>query len=459
MAFSLRRSSLSKKDKDNIRRELMVKSRKTQFCPDPEPFYIYNSYRKDDVIYLPLGCYKDWLGEFPHNPREYSRTNLTFVYDLYTKMTDPLKRGRDQDVVAKQALLQLKENHSVFISCFTGYGKTSLGTFMLCKLGYKTAVLCHSNIIKDQWKSEILKFTDGKVKIQMVQGRKPLDADADVYIIGIQKAKTMSREELIDIGLVIVDEAHICTVTAFTSSLLRFQPMFLLGLSATPERGDGLEKLLYTYFGPRNTFIQRDEVKDFTVVKYRTKYQPVISYQIVRGRTTLAWTDMMTSLSKIEDRWKEIANIAISEPKHKIIILCDRKMMAQNIYDYLVKKGDSAELLIGTKKKWDKTKRILVAGVKKGGVGLNDPELTMLILAADMKNVKQCEGRIRTTNNLIYDVVDNYSTLENHWKERRKWYIRRGATIVNEIVNDKNKDSPRFLSRNTRKKRKDQKKL
>ena len=112
------------------------------------------------------------------------------------------------------------------------------------------------------------------------------------------------------------------------------------------------------------------------------------------------------------------------------MLLCDRKEMATNIYDYLIEKGDSVELLIGSKKTWDKTKRVLVAGVKKGGVGLDDPSLTMLIVAADMKNVKQCEGRIRTTNNIVYDVVDDYRTLETHWGMREKWYLKRGAKIV-----------------------------
>jgi superfamily II DNA or RNA helicase len=205
--------------------------------------------------------------------------------------------------------------------------------------------------------------------------------------------------------------------------------MFVVGLSATPERVDGLHTLLELHFGPKKEFIKREEIKDFTVIKYKTKYKPVVSYQIVYGQATLAWTNMMTSIADIKERWIEIAEIAISEPKHKIILLCDRKEMATSIYEYLLDKGEDAELLIGTKKTWDKTKRILVAGVKKGGVGLNDPSLTMLIVAADMKNVKQCEGRIRTTNNIVYDVVDDYKTFESHWSLREKWYLKRGATI------------------------------
>jgi hypothetical protein len=324
---------------------------------------------------------------------------------------------------------QIDKNGRFLLGSHMVTHNTMTGTYLLCYYGYKTMILCHNDTIKEQWKEEIIKFTGGKAKVQIVKGNKPFDPTADVYIIGIQKAVRLEREDVMNIGMVIIDEAHICTTTAFTKSLLKFQPMFVVGLSATPERVDGLHTLLELHFGPKKEFIKREEIKDFTVIKYKTKYKPVVSYQIVYGQATLAWTNMMTSIADIKERWIEIAEIAISEPKHKIILLCDRKEMATSIYEYLLDKGEDAELLIGTKKTWDKTKRILVAGVKKGGVGLNDPSLTMLIVAADMKNVKQCEGRIRTTNNIVYDVVDDYKTFESHWSLREKWYLKRGATI------------------------------
>jgi len=208
--------------------------------------------------------------------------------------------------------------------------------------------------------------------------------------------------------------------------------MYVIGFSATPDRNDGLHKLLYMYFGPFQDFICRTEVKDFTVTKYITKYKPKINYRMVMGKMTLDWSLVMSSLAEDEDRQREIVKIAINHPKEKIIILSSLTIQSRGIYDKLIDAGESAELLIGTKKKWDKTKRILVAGTKKGGVGLNDPSLTMLILASSTKDVRQFEGRIRTTDNIIYDIVDDNRTLEKHWVERENWYIERGATIVYE---------------------------
>lgn len=302
--------------------------------------------------------------------------------------------------------------------------------YLSLTLGLKTMVICHFDVVRRQWPGEYAAFSGDSVKVQLLSGKTKLDPDADVYIAGVQKAGNMSAEDFAEIGTVIIDEAHIATATAFTKTLLKFTPRYLIGLSATPDRPDGLHNLLTCYFGSRKDFIVRKEVKNFTVIKYTTDYEPEISYRVVRGNVSMDWTKVTSSLALNKNRQEEIARIAISHPEQKIIILSDRVEQSEGIYEILKGMGESVELLVGTRKTWDKTKRILVAGTKKGGVGLNDPELTMLILASDAKDVRQFEGRIRTTDNLVYDVVDKFSTLENHWKLRKKWYEGRGATVV-----------------------------
>lgn len=306
---------------------------------------------------------------------------------------------------------------------------TSIGTYLLTKLRYKTAILCPLDGLKKQWKDEIEKFTDGDAVVQIVRGRAALKDDADVYIIGTKKASTMERDDLMDIGMVMVDEAHMSTAI-LSKSLLNFQPRYVVGLSATPDRADGLTKLLELHFGHSSKFLTRHEVKNFTVIKYVTDYVMDDEFVERRGTIQVDWTAMVTALNSIEARTIEIAKLAIDNPEHKIMILCDRVHMATYMHLYLQEQGESSELYIGSKKTWDKSKRILITGVKKGGVGLNDPDLTMLILAADMKDVRQCEGRIRTVNNVVYDIIDRHRLIESHWCKRRAWYRHRGAIIV-----------------------------
>ena len=430
MSICIKYSTLSKKVKRELKSTLTTKPLQTQYEQSPKKLKCYELDRENDIMCVPLSQWVTLWDEFPSSRDEYTKTKVKFNGKLYTKETDPMKRGRDQTTVFKEAVSRLKNKHSCFIAAFCGYGKTTVGACLSAHFKLKTAIICHSDIIKEQWKETFEEFTNAKV--QIVKGKKPLDPKVDVYIMGIQKSSTISREWLENIGFVIVDEAHICTETAFTNSLLRFQPLYMVGFSATPDRNDGLHKLLYMYFGPLNDFICRSETKNFTVTKYMTQYKPKINYRLVMGKMTLDWNLVMSSLAENEDRQREIVQIAINHPKEKIIILSSLTVQSRGLYDKLIDAGESVELLIGTKKKWDKTKRILVAGTKKGGVGMDDSSLTMLILASSTKDVRQFEGRIRTTDNLIYDVVDDNKTLERHWEIREDWYEERGATIVYE---------------------------
>lgn len=310
---------------------------------------------------------------------------------------------------------------------------TSLGCFLACHYKQKVGVVCYSKSLRGQWKQEIEKFTGGKAKVSIVKGtEKELDKSADVYIFGITTPLKFTRKQLSIIKTLITDEAHMSTRTLCSQTLLRFTPERLIGLSATPDRPDGLHALLIPYFGKPDEYIHRHEVKNFVVKKTKTPFKPEIEYMMVKGTSVLSWTTVINSLAINPDRHKFIGDIAICEPGHKIMVLCDRIASAKGVFDYLKENDQDVVMFSGSKTTYDKTKRITITTLKKGGTGLDDSSLTMLILAADAKDVRQYEGRIRTTNNVIYDIVDNFGTLERHWDLRKEWYLSRGASIEND---------------------------
>lgn len=306
---------------------------------------------------------------------------------------------------------------------------TSMSIYISIILKLKTVVLCHLDIVKSQWPDEYAKFSGGSIKVQYLKGTKKMDPDADVYIIGIKKVLNIPSNDLSLIGTVIVDEAHISTVTAFTQSLLKFRPRYLIGLSATYDRNDGLHKLLYPYYGSSDNFIIRKEKKEFKVFKVQTPYEPNIKYVRKNGQRIVDWVTVIKSIEENPLRWQNVVDVIIQYPNEKIIVLCNRQAQAKGIYNLCIKYEEDAVLLIGPTKVWDKSKRITVTSFKKGGVGLNMPDLTFAIIASDTSDVRQYEGRIRTTNNIIYHFVDHYEAFEKHYKACEKWYIEKGATI------------------------------
>jgi len=385
-----------------------------------------------DIVYLPFGMWNDFVSSFPL--RKWDRTKFSYDKTPYTKETDP-KRYRDQDVVIKQSLEILKEKHVVFLSLPCGFGKTTIGCYLSSYFGLRTVVLCHSSTVNNQWSDEYVEH--GSALVERVK-KHNLNLDFDVHIMGIIKGSKMERKEFKKVGLVILDEAHICSITAFKKTLLLFQPKYLIALSATPERSDGMHKIFRAYF--KDAMIKRKERKKFTVYKFNTGIKPMIKYVMYKGRYVPHWTVLKNSLAYDTTRQKMIIDVA-SKQTEKTMILSDRDIECNNIYDELNKRYYSGEI---TMRPYLFTKRaakppedcnIVVAAIKKAGVGFDDPDLKVLIIVTDFKDVRQFEGRLRTADSTVYDFVDYYKTLENHWKGREKWYKAKGAKIVQKHIN------------------------
>lgn len=433
MSFSISHDELSPKEIDEICKKYTIHERRDPYTPegtDPPAHYVFRNDNSSKCVWLPLRAWKDYYDEFPNKIEfEYTPLRIENNTSLYTAETDPTGRGRDQQNVAKQALATLRKDHSILLSLHTGFGKSLTSIYIACKLGYKVAILCHNNTLKRQFKESFEKYTSAKV--QTVMGQKPLDPKADVYIIGIIKASKMSRKEIqkAGIGTVIIDEVQLVTKTAFSVSIPLFSPLYLIGLSATPDRKDGMHKLLYPYFGPKKSFITRFEVKNFRVIKYETPFKPEIEYTLIMGQMRQNPNTKRISIESNKRRHKFIADIALAHPEHRIIILCERVIQIEALAKLFKESGADYDTFYGTQKSYRQGCQILVAGIKKGGVGMDDPTLTMLILASYTDDVRQLEGRIRTTDNLIYHIVDNHKSFETKWNKCKQWYLKRGATV------------------------------
>lgn len=376
--------------------------------------------------YLPLGMWSDIYDTFPM--RKWKKLSSTKnSIELFSVETDP-KGYRDQNIVYELAVNKLSANHAVLLALPTGFGKTTLGIKLSCHLGLKTLILCHISIVNKRWLADYQKLTG--LQVQLVKGKK-LDPKADVYIMGVLKAKSFSRQDFSDIGTVIFDEAHIASMTAFTETLFLLQPKYLIGLSATPFRTDGMDGLFNPFFG--NDFIYRKEIKNFTIYKVCTPFVPDIEFKKIGNQLRLDWTTAVNSLAYNPKRQDFVAELAVKNYKeHRILILTDRTELANQLYKkcrallgITNKKDSTVQLLVGKTSTYDKDCRILIAGMKKAGVGFDDDTLTMLIMASDTQQIIQYEGRIRTSNNVIYHLVDNCSTCENHWNVCQEWYVEK----------------------------------
>jgi hypothetical protein len=413
--------------------KLTIREKKTDFNQFPQIHYCYEISLLRNELYIPIGVWKNYFDKFPTSKKRFPSIDVTCKLDLLTIDTDPMERNRDQDVVFKEGYEKLIKDHYLFLDLHTGFGKTSLGIYFTCVLKLKTCIVCHIDNVNSQWQEGYEKNVEG-IRVQKLKNKKYLDPSADVYIVGIEKASHFSKEDFKDIGLVIFDESHVSTKKAI-KALLLFNPYYIIGMSATPIRNDGLQKVFNFYFGSTSAFIKRFEVKDFTVIKYNTLFKPTINYRYFNHKSIFDKTTFVNSLACIPERHQVAVNICLKHLKlnseEKIMIACPRVCEIEGIVNLLEQNNIKYDTFYGEKEKKNIIPdfQVLVAGIKKCGTGTDIPGLTMMILMEDSPNVTQLEGRVRVKNNILYDIVDNSPINENNFKKREIWYKKRGAVI------------------------------
>ena len=182
----------------------------------------------------------------------------------------------EQKIVVSESKKILSKKGSIIISCYTGFGKTICSINLACTIKLKTLIIVNKLILIKQWEESLTQFCSDQVKIQKLSTKSSLEEDADFYIMNAQNIEKMGRNFFKNIGLVIVDEAHLIMAETLSKSLQYIHPRYLLGLTATPYRPDGLNILLDFYFGPDK--IIRKLHREHIVYKVSTEFSPVVEY-------------------------------------------------------------------------------------------------------------------------------------------------------------------------------------
>merc|ERR1712127_178315 len=121
---------------------------------------------------------------------------------------------------------------------------------IISRLKTKTLIIVHKEFLLRQWIERIEQFLpDAKVgKIQA----KVIDIDdKDIVICMLQSLsmKDYPKDMFRSFGFTICDECHHIGAEVFSRSLLKVVTKYMLGLSATMKRKDGLTKVIKWFLG------------------------------------------------------------------------------------------------------------------------------------------------------------------------------------------------------------------
>jgi mutator protein MutT len=149
-------------------------------------------------------------------------------------------------VEALKSLKRLRfenKNKALLISA-TGTGKTYLSAFDVKEVNPKRFlfIVHRANIAKTAMRSFIKVFGRGK-SMGMYSGNKK-EAEADFLFSTIQTISLDNNLNQFDkhhFDYIVIDETHRAGAATYQKVLNHFEPKFLLGMTATPERTDGFD--------------------------------------------------------------------------------------------------------------------------------------------------------------------------------------------------------------------------
>jgi superfamily II DNA or RNA helicase len=334
----------------------------------------------------------------------------------------------EQKQVKKEAVKILNGNGSVLLSMYCGFGKTITSINIAASIGFKTLIIVNKIVLMKQWEDSIKRFCPSAT-IQKVTA-KSKKTDCDFYIMNAINVEKMGSPFFADIGTVVVDECHLIMAETLSRSLQNIFPRYLIGLTATPYRPDGLDKLLEFYFGKKK--IIRKLWREHTAYKVKTGFKPTIE---LANNGRVNWGVVLDSQANNVERNEMIIRIIQHFSERTFLVLVKRVSQGEYIINRLNELGEDVTSLIGSKQDFCVESRILVGTCSKVGTGFDHPRLDTMILAADVEEYFiQYLGRCMRTKDvdpLIFDLVDDYSILNKHFNTRREIYQDHGGTVKN----------------------------
>ena len=151
---------------------------------------------------------------------------------------------------------------------------------MIAEKKVNTLIILESSALLEQWKDVLEKFLDideklpeYKTKTGRIRVRKSLIGklhgahDSMTGIVDIAMAGSLCKKgewhPLLDqYGMVIVDECHHAASDTIAEVLQKVTAKYVYGVTATPKRSDGLEKINYMLLGPiRYSYSAKEKVK------------------------------------------------------------------------------------------------------------------------------------------------------------------------------------------------------
>ena len=441
-----------------------------------ESRFIYLGSDEGKYIVLPRGLREEILKKFD---------NAGISYKIEDKRTKGQElnisfRGelRESQIPAVETML---ENETGILHAATAFGKTVVCCDMIARRGISTLILVDRADLMNQWIKRLEEFLDideelpeYQTKTGRTRKRKSLIGNlqgahdtltgiVDVAMIRSLKKKDGFHPKLKEYAQVYFDECHHAASDSAIEVLQEINAKYVYGVTATPKRGDGKEKINEFLLGPiRYRFTAKDRAEEQninhlvyprftrTVKPHHLSKTPygndayelirnndVRDEQIIRdvadcvqaGRTPVVLTKYVDHAKKLSERLKTYA---------------DRLILLTGANGTKARRAQVEEL----NKVDDSDSLILVGTGSLLGEGFDFPRLDTLFMATPVSGenvVEQYVGRLNRDydgkeNVIVYDYVDSHTPkFDKMYSARLKAYKKIGYELCVNMDGEKQK--------------------
>ena len=397
--------------------------------------------------------------------------------DIDYEMEDERQQGRKINVDFKgelrpeqdKALKELIRYDNGILHAATAFGKTVVSSAIIAQKKINTLIILESSALIEQWKEALEKFLNineglptyetktGRVRkrkslIGTLQGaHDSMTGIIDIAMAGSLCKKGMYHKMMNEYGLVLIDECHHSASETIANVLKEVKAKYVYGVTATPKRGDGLEKINYMLIGP---------IRYSYTAKEKAKEQGIQHLVYPRFTRTVPPRGVITDKMHPNEAYEIIHNNdvrdeqIIEDVKNCVaagrtpVVLSRYKDHSEKFYERLKGYADHVFLMTGNNSKKEHRKileqmhqvdknesLILIATGSLVGEGFDFPRLDTLFMATPVSFrgvVEQYAGRLNRDyagkeNVIIYDYVDNHIPMFNNmYMKRLKAYKQIG---------------------------------
>ena len=360
-------------------------------------------------------------------------------------------------------------DHGV-LSAATAFGKTVVCSYLIAERKINTLILLQSKDLLEQWVDELNKFliideepptyrtNSGREKrrksvIGILHGSKnTLTGIIDVAMVGSMYSKGKFNSFINSYGMVLMDECHHCGSNTSVEVMQKINARYVYGVTATPKRGDNLEKIIHMLLGPvRHSYTAKERAIEQGIGHYvYPRYTRVIDTNESKNDINGAYS--LISMNTVRNEMILADTRICVEEGRTPVILTRYKEQAKYLYDHLQKDADYVFILYGDnsdkensevrrklKEVTRKQSLILVATGQKIGEGFDYPRLDTLLLASPVSfagRVEQYIGRLNRDYEgkkevIVYDYVDSHiRVFDNMYSKRLLTYKRTGFQLI-----------------------------